>query len=419
MNDARFGMDNHDGYAYSKPPALVRETYPEHSHPAPNYTSIHSRRENVYGNIAPPVLPPIRIPESENRTIHQSLPATHVIAQVPPKEEKVAGGVAAHLDYEMEHMIDFVAEMAQGMYDLFHSRFCLADIDMSRSVQSNSTVAPSFRKYVLQILTSTRLPSSTILLGLHYLSTRMTMLSTRGVFSSSNGHLYHMLTTALMLASKFLDDNTFQNRSWSEVSHIKVADLNHHEMEWLSDIKWDLHIDPTDPHGFAGWLKKWDMRKTTLSIQALQLSTPDPIMHMQQNHKYMPPTPVYTPSYSEPAFNFGLGDRTSPNWQWPPLRTLSPPSAAHSGPATPDWYGKHGNMGYAQNGMSYSARPLPPLNVVTSSTNQSPFYSSFPQQYTPTNWAGHGLGCACGYCSPHHDRYVMAHGYGQAQPVAG
>ena len=139
----------------------------------------------------------------------------------------------------------------------------------------------------------------------------------------------------------------------------------------------------------------------------------------QHGYKYMPPTPSYTPSYSDSTFKFASADRTSPQWQWPPVRTLSPPSATHSGPATPDWYGNHGNMGYGQSGVSYSARPLPPLNVLTSPTNQSPYYGSYAQQYTPTNWAGHGLGCACGYCSPHHDRYHMSSGYGHLQPVAG
>ena len=423
--DLRYSMDLQDKYGYNKPVSVQRELYTDHaSAPSNGFSAALSRREH-YGT-GVPVLPPIRIPENtvdDSIVQHQSVSTSHAAQpQAQPKEEKVAGGVAAHLDYQIEQMIEFVAEMAQGMYDLFESRFCLADIDISRSVQPSASVTPAFRKYVSQILTSTRLPSSTILLALHYLATRMTMLSTQGVYTSSTGHLYHMLTTSLMLASKFLDDNTFQNRSWAEVSHISTSDLNKHEMEWLVDIQWNLHIDSNDPQGFSAWLKQWERwqaKKVEMSMEALKLTAVDTALRLQlTSHKYMPPTPVYTPSYSEPMFSRSSKDRSPTHWpQWPPIRTISPPSAGHSGPATPDWYGKQGMMGYGQPPSTYSSRPLPPLNVLASS-NQSSYYGSYQQHYNPSPWNTHNTPCGCGQCSILHDRYSMVHNYG-IQPVAG
>ena len=424
-SEARYALEPPEKFSFSKQGPAQREPYIEHNHvPSAGFSSVLGRRDH-YGNGAP-VLPPIRIPENamENNLMqHPSISASQIQqVEVQPKEEKVAGGVAAHLDYEMEQMIDFVAEMAQGMYDLFESRFCLADIDISRSVQPNALVTSAFRKYVSQILTSTRLPSSTILLALHYLATRMTMLSTQGVYTSSTGHLYHMLTTSLMLGSKFLDDNTFQNRSWAEVSHIPVADLNKHEMEWLVDVHWDLHIDSKDPQGFPVWLKQWERwqaKKVEMSLEALKLTSVDTTLHMQlSSHKYMPPTPVYTPPYSESMFNMNIKDRSPTHWsQWPPIRTLSPPSAGHSGPATPDWYGKHGAMGYGPPPLAYASRPLPSLNILPSS-NQSPYYTSYQSQYNPSPWATHNTPCGCGQCSILNDRYSMTNTYG-AQTVVG
>ncbi len=72
------------------------------------------------------------------------------------------GGVCAVLDYEVEMMADYVSEMA------------------TRLVMPRSTVNAAFRKFVSQILTSTRLPSTTILLGMNYLAKRVNMMHAAG-----------------------------------------------------------------------------------------------------------------------------------------------------------------------------------------------------------------------------------------------
>lgn len=59
------------------------------------------------------------------------------------------GGVCAVLDYETELMAEYVADMTV------------------RLVLPKSSVSGAFRKFVNQILTSTRLPSTTILLGMN------------------------------------------------------------------------------------------------------------------------------------------------------------------------------------------------------------------------------------------------------------
>ncbi|MCJ1282551.1 hypothetical protein MMC26_001874 [Xylographa opegraphella] len=395
-----------------------------------SYPASFAHQENVYGHVGAPVLPPIRVPDRGiEHTYYRNTQVLHSQTHAPPKEEKVAGGVAAHLDYDMEQMVDFVSEMAQGMYDIFQSQFCLADIDLSQSVQPKTTVSADFRKYVSQILTSTRLPSSTVLLGLHYLATRMTMLSTQGVYSSSTGHLYHMLTTALMLGSKFLDDNTFQNRSWAEVSHIPVSELNTLEVNWLLGINWTLHIDTSDPQGLPAWLKQWERwqaKRIEITLDSLKLTPLDSSLRRQHSvQKHLPPTPVYS-SYADTMFTMAAKShsvwQTPRHEQWPPIRSLvdnSPPSAPETGPNTPEWYGRHGTSGFPPTASMQSIRCVPllqPLRTLPSST-QSPYCTSYPQQYTPSPWSGHSIGCMCGYCLPQHERYSMAHTYG-AQPVA-
>ncbi|KAL8715680.1 MAG: hypothetical protein Q9225_006318 [Loekoesia sp. 1 TL-2023] len=306
-----------------------------------------------------PMLPPIRVPERTSTETRQ-LKTRPPVPAPPIKEEKATGGVAAHLDYEMDQMAEFVSEMAQGMYDLYESRICLADIDILRSVNPNISVAPTFRKYVLQVLSSTRLPSSTILLGLHYLATRMSMLSSGSCYPLGKGQVYHMLTTALLLGSKFLDDNTFQNRSWSEVSNIPVSELNVLEIEWLVAIGWDLHVDPEDCQGFTLWRthwQRWQAKRLEVSLDSLKLTPLDVnLQRLQQVSKTQcSPVSMYSPVYNETTYrSAGAHNHTIPQWratgydQWASIRAktdYSPPSAPETGPTTPECFDKTNKIG--------------------------------------------------------------------------
>ncbi|PSR92195.1 hypothetical protein BD289DRAFT_364923 [Coniella lustricola] len=151
------------------------------------------------------------------------------------------GGVCAVLDYEVDVMAEYVAEMAVEL------------------VTPRSTVTTAFRKYCSQILSSTRLPKTTILLGMNYLSKRINGIRmSRNAFHPHEGQVWRMLTIALLLGSKFLDDNTFQNRSWSEVSGITVSELNKMEAEWLVAIEWNLYVDLDRSQDYNAWLENWD-----------------------------------------------------------------------------------------------------------------------------------------------------------------
>lgn len=132
----------------------------------------------------------------------------------------------------------------------------VADMAM-RVVLPSSTVTAAFRKFVSQILTSTRLPSTTILLGMNYLTKRVNILRQTGSFKVTEGQVWRMLTVSLLLGSKFLDDNTFQNRSWSEVSGIAVQELNVMENEWLRHIDWSLYVNLDTSGDYKAWLESW------------------------------------------------------------------------------------------------------------------------------------------------------------------
>ena len=306
-------------------------------------------------------LPPLQYPAGQSQYQHPqaSRPA---LAKSKAPEEKTTGGVSATLDYVMDRMVDFVAETAQGMYALYKSQICLADIDIVRSASSGSPVLPQFRTYVSQVLSATRLPAATIQLALHYLSVRLTQLSTQGRYGSpaSQSSLYYVLTTALLIASKFYDDNTFQNRSWSEVSGIPVSKINSDETEWLKAIDYRCHVSYDEPDGckrFETHWRDWSLRKDAeLQLESLKLTPLEPSIPQQSSSR---------PPYHQSHAHYNHHEQVPPMWDASffedPLRRYgrpyaeySPPSAPHTGPNTPEWYN-----GYYGSSQQYAPQHYP------------------------------------------------------------
>ncbi|PGH01243.1 hypothetical protein AJ79_07975 [Helicocarpus griseus UAMH5409] len=383
--------------------------------------SHHAPPQTMYGALNPPILPPLRsstkLPPMDSAIPPQYRRQETVIHRDSrPKEEKPSGGVAAHLDYEMDQMTDFVAEMAQGMYALYISKIVLADIDFARSVYPGTTVSPQFRKYVSQILSSTRLPSSTILLGLYYLACRMRMLSAADVYKSGSAQVYRMLTTALLLGSKFLDDNTFQNRSWAEVSNIPVADLNAMELEWLFGFEWKIHTRiHTDQDGFMSWKAHWetwrakaDARANDSRSKLAPIDTNIQRHHTIQQKTLLSPDGPIPPQYQRSAWlNSNASD-------------YSPPSAPHSGPNTPDYY-RAGPWPYTNPPPPYSRNWVVPQQYIPSAPrSQPPSYHhtpSYTHAFSPIAWTGHGSLCGCMYCVKHQEHYLNTVAFG-IPPIA-
>jgi hypothetical protein len=432
----------YDAVAYVPPTApLMYQPHTMHysnmpSAPAPGL------QQSSYGPIAAPKLPPITDRSVEHSSQSQS--QRHERQPEPrrsqqPTKEKITGGVAQELDYEMDQMTDYVSDMAQSLYALLSSSICLADIDIARSVMPGAKVSPAFRKFVSGLLSSTRLPSSTILLGLNYLARRMTMLnSAPSPRKTTDGQVWRMLTIALLLGSKFLDDNTFQNRSWSEVSGIPVAELNTLEKEWLEAISWRLHVDPLTDSDFQSWLASWaswkeaknKQRNATLERLAPLAPIDTNIQRPQPSRKTFSPASAY-PSYAAESHQPSYQSQSQVRYDqaaWSQASSsheLSPPSAPDSGPNTPEWmmlpnsglpptewYGY--NAFYARRNQQQTL----PLPYVPSQV--TPHHTPFHNFYNPNPWGhnGHAAGCSCGYCARASEPYFMAPGYGQ-QTVVG
>jgi hypothetical protein len=372
-----------------------------------------------YGKPAPILPPPVSArPPTYEQAVANDSGYQHTEQHTQSKSEKPVGGVSAVLDYNMDTMADFVAEMASGMYALFCSHICIADIDLMRSVQSrpNYHQQPdaAWRTWVHQVLCATRLPSATILLSLQYLSMRMQQIQGHISEHPKYGR-QRMLTVALILGSKFLDDNTFINRSWAEVSGIDVKVLNYVELEWFQAMDHRLHREPSEAQGFNSWLDHWksfELAANQRKANSLKLSPIDTSVQYQKTvHSAFPlgqSKQAFTPRLPTPEDQmrryYGQFDNS---WLYPHSRDASPVSAPHTGPTTPEYYPSVGanhstwNAALGRRPMTGFPSAQAPLSQTQSHTAMSATLTAPIQepslQYL--QFYNHQGGCRCVHCS--------------------
>lgn len=429
------GVENADRFAQHAqhaPPAMYPQP-PQYVGPVPLVSAVVPPISNFYKPLNGPTLPPIRNyevgrpPVVDQRLPNQTQTQTqrsyyHRERTNEKKDERPVGGVSAKLDYEMDTMTDFVAELATEI------------------IIPRQPIPHGFRKWVHQVLSATRLPSSTIVLAFDYLSVHMRLTqSPSNPLDAPDSSIYSMLTTALILGSKFLDDNTFINRSWAEVSGIEVAVLNRMERAWLAEVCFHLHREPEA--GFNSFLARWRGFEAVANIRGQR--KPKPIttgMPGLPPHRMMnmySPTAQSTFSQTSPPPPYNAGQPQSsyptPSYRCDPFpagrasSNTSPASAPHTGPTTPEYYGPQsvwaplpGNFGFSR---------LPPSNfsqaVQSSQAShgaQAPPLLSHPQNGNAMNMpfpapvfaSGHGAECFCHMCNR---QYMMVPHFGLPQPV--
>ncbi|KAF1983119.1 hypothetical protein K402DRAFT_414554 [Aulographum hederae CBS 113979] len=102
---------------------------------------------------------------------------------------------------------------------------------------SHATPSTGFRKWVATILSTTQVTQNVILLALLFIY-RLKDINPR--VKGKPGSEFRLFTVALMLGNKFLDDNTYTNKTWAEVSGISVQEVHIMEVEFLSNMRYSL-----------------------------------------------------------------------------------------------------------------------------------------------------------------------------------
>ncbi|KAG5513802.1 hypothetical protein PMAC_000840 [Pneumocystis sp. 'macacae'] len=93
------------------------------------------------------------------------------------------------------------------------------------------------------------------------------------------GSEYRLLTIALILGNKFLDDNTYANKTWSEITGILVKEIHVMEAEFLTNIHYSLLVSKTQWEDWQITLERlWiycvDLMKCRCSLLSSSLVMP-------------------------------------------------------------------------------------------------------------------------------------------------
>lgn len=206
-------------YHHSQHPSSQYAAYP--SQILPQAPAAGPSVMNGYAGISMPV---------DDRSQQDEI-ASHL--QIPESVNKSKGSLS-----------EFAAEVAslfwfESAETLHYAEMLALEDPTDRGLVADAIPSTGFRKWVTTILSTTQVGKNVILLGLLFIY-RLKQFNP-GV-SGKRGSEFRLLTIALMLGNKFLDDNTYTNKTWAEVSGISVGEIHIMEVEFLSNMRYDLYV---------------------------------------------------------------------------------------------------------------------------------------------------------------------------------
>lgn len=228
-----------------------------------------------------------------------------------------------------------------------------------QSLAQDAIPTTGFRKWVTTILSTTQVAQNVIILALLFV---YRLKKQNPSVKGKPGSEYRLLTVALMLGNKFLDDNTYTNKTWAEVSGISVAEVHIMEVEFLSNMKYNLFTSAEEWDEWQSQLGRFAsffeqasrVPSSQSSFGALGITLPSP---PTSNHA--------SPSYSGPQ-NLAQYSHPSVN----PLHSHGATSNPSSLGPVPDLRSQVSR----KRSLDHSAEP-PAKRLATSSTN---YGQSFP-----------------------------------------
>lgn len=125
----------------------------------------------------------------------------------------------------------------------------------SDDATSNSFLSPlqeptqAFRAFVHDAIKTTLVSHSVVIVALLYIY----KLKCRNPFlMGGSGSEYRLAATSLMLANKFLDDNTYTLKTWASVTRMPLHEMLSMEVELLKCLEHDLTVRPKE---YDAWLE--------------------------------------------------------------------------------------------------------------------------------------------------------------------
>lgn len=192
---------------------------------------------------------------------------------------------------------DFMAEVAALFW--FESTKLLEKIEKMQRLAPSPSVQPlsptavasqHFKKWVSTVLTTTQVTQNVVILALLYIHR---LKKANPTVKGRPGSEYRLLTVALMLGNKFLDDNTYTNKTWADVSGISVNEIHVMEVEFLSNMRYSLLVSAAE---WEQWLDKLTVFWSYLELAQQTVSpSPSPLLIPSPTHRSFA-SPLHSPT---------------------------------------------------------------------------------------------------------------------------
>jgi Cyclin len=289
MNGVGLNQYNHNAISSQN---YYPSKLPYPGYPTSNTTEVRSHQSNA-----------INYNNASSTTQLQAWHATRGKEDIPEQKEHSESDstIASYLQIPSSindskgSLAEFAAEITCLFW--FESAATLQKAEEPPSL-SGTTVKPlapdafptmGFLKWVTTILSTTQVTQNVILLALLFIH-RLKKFNPS--VSGKKGSEYRLLTIALMLGNKFLDDNTYTNKTWAEVSGISVSEIHIMEVEFLSNMRYNLYVS-------EGEWKRWHVKLARFSgyfnraskAPAIEITKAAPITPLSQTFPYKLPSP--------------------------------------------------------------------------------------------------------------------------------
>lgn len=161
--------------------------------------------------------------------------------------------------YERAETVNFSANADTSVFSSF-------------SFSKLTTPTKAFNQFIMSVIKHTQLPPTAVSLALYYIL-RLKKLSSKPIVGNANSE-YRVFSIALMLANKFLDDNTYTNKTWAEVTHLPLKEISAMEVEFLANLRYSLYVNADDWAAWQRRLRVWLHLHSCICIPSPSLPSP-------------------------------------------------------------------------------------------------------------------------------------------------
>ncbi|KAF5027819.1 hypothetical protein F66182_69 [Fusarium sp. NRRL 66182] len=329
----------------------VQHSQPQHHHhhhqhqlpPSDTYNHYYQLEQSTHPHHE--LHPASQVSQSRNGSFSQAVPASEqpVRQSTPPVPSITVGkDDTESLVYHSLQIPKCISPAGGNLADFAAQMTCLfwfesiEELKQAESFRPNALIArlphlakphDQFRKWVYSVLSTTQVTQNVILLALLFIY-RLKM-STPQIMGRA-GSEYRLLTVALMLGNKFLDDNTYTNKTWAEVSCFNVQEIHVMEVEFLSNMRYNLVATKGQ---WEEWLDKLacfhEYYDRAIRLPASPIHIPSPT-YKSHHSPVASPTGTLQPTVNLPltpavtTSNFSPTSSHSQNWSTYQSNTVSP-----------------------------------------------------------------------------------------------